>query len=94
MTVTNNKEYEYEKYGFLRKHELKDVITSQMDEYGVYHKEYICEDGAIWYEVMSPVYEKDTVEIKRVQVEVEVKMLRTEYWSSDNAESKFYYEKF
>ena len=39
-------------------------------------------------------YETAEVEIKFVKVKVEVKMLRTEFWNTDNASSKFYFEKF
>lgn len=92
--TTNYDEYTKTKQAFLKKHRLDRVDTSSMDEYGTYHKEYICEDGGIFYEVMSPSYEKATVTVKGVAVEVEVKLFKTEYWNSDNAQSKFYYEKY
>lgn len=97
MTV-DYKEYMENKQEFIRKHGSGDwkVETSPMDEYGRYHKEYIFDDGAIWYEIMSPEWFKQKVEVAHtlVTVEVEVKMFRTEFWNSDNAQSKFYYEKF
>lgn len=94
MTVTDVR-YRYEREMFFRKHNCDfEVQTSQMDEYGMYHKEYIFADGAIWYEVMSPEYVKEEVNIKLCKVTVEVKMFRTEFWSSDDSVSKFYYEKF
>lgn len=97
MTV-NYEEYGNAKHDFIKKHgngEWK-VETSPMDEYGRYHKEYIFDDGAIWYEIMSPEYFKQEVEVAHtmVKVTVEIKMFRTEFWNSDNAQSKFYYEKF
>ncbi len=97
MTV-NYETYTADKQAFIKKHGKGDwkVETSAMDEYGCYHKEYIFDDGAIFYEVMRPEYFKQEVEIATtmVKVEVEVKMLSTEYWSSDDAKSKKYYEKF
>lgn len=93
MTV-NYKQYESEKVAFLKKHSWIDCSTSPMDEYGRYHKEYICEDGSIWYEVMGPEMVSEVVEIKKAQVKVEVKMFRTEFWSSDDSSSKYYYEQF
>ena len=93
MTVTF-KEYESDKKRFFTKHNYNyECETSPMDEYGVYHKVYTFKDGATWYETMMPTYEKTEVEIKKVIVKVEVKMLRTEYWSSE-AGSKYYYEQF
>lgn len=93
-TTTTYKEYLESKTAFFQKHNYDYKLnTSGMDEYGRYYKDYIFEDGATWYEAMTPTYEKETVTIRRVQVEVEVKMLRTEYWSNDHA-SKYYYEKF
>ena len=94
MTVTDVR-YRYERDMFFKKHKNDfEVQTSPMDECGVYHKEYVFTDGAIWYEVMSPEYVKQEVEIKLCKVTVEVKMFRTEFWSSDDSVSKFYYEKF
>ena len=94
MTVTATR-YRYERDMFFKKHKNDfELQTSPMDEYGTYHKEYVFTDGAIWYEVMSPEYVTQEVEVKLCKVTVEIKMFRTEFWSSDNASSKFYYEKF
>lgn len=93
MTVTY-KEYELDKKNFFEKHHYDyRVETSPMDEYGRYSKTYCFEDGATWYEVMSPEYVTTEVEVKKVIVKVEVKMFKTEYWSSEKG-SRFYYEKF
>lgn len=95
MKVVDYKEYSSNKQAFLERHNYEYRIeTSSMNEYGVYHKEYICDDGAIFYEVMGPVYEKVTTEVHKVTITVDVKLFRTEYYSSDDAESKYYYERF
>ena len=95
MTISNYDEYMADKKAFFNKYNNDfEVQTSQMDSYGSYSKTYIFSDNAIWYEVMTPTYEQATVEIKKVMVKVEVKMLRTEYFSTDDAHSKYYYEKF
>lgn len=94
MTV-NYKDYTSEKKAFFNKHHNDfRCETSSMDEYGRYHKTYVFADNAVWYETMGPTYETAEVEIKFVKVTVEVKMFRTEFWSSDNANSKYYFEKF
>lgn len=95
MTV-NYKQYNEEKESFFTKHrKYGDIMcdTSSMDEYGRYQKTYTCADGAVWYEAMCPTYEQVEVEIKMVKITVEVKMLRTEFWSTESG-SKYYYEKF
>ena len=94
MTVSYN-DYVNEKQVFFNKHHNDfRCETSSMDEYGRYYKTYVFADNAIWYETMSPTYEIAEVEIKLVKVQVEVKMLRTEFWNTDDANSKFYFEKF
>lgn len=95
MKIVDYKEYVEIKKQFMEKHDYDyRVETSSMDQYGCYHKEYVFEDGSMFYEVMSPVYEKVTVEVHKVTVAVDVKFLRTEFWNSDDAESNYYYEKF
>ena len=92
--VVSYKQYAEDKKSFFEKHDYNYTLdTSPMDEYGRYTKTYIFEDGKVWYEVMSPTFESTEVEIHLVKVKVEVKMLRTEYWSSESP-SKYYYEKF
>lgn len=92
MTVTY-KEYEADKKKFFEKHGYDyRVDTSQMmDER--YAKTYLFEDGATWYELMCAEYVTEVVELKKVKVQVSVKMFKTEYWSSEEG-SRFYYEKF
>ena len=94
MTVKFN-EYNDDKNNFFKKHDYNfECDTSPMDKYGRYHKEYVFEDGAVWYEAMSPDCIAYEVEVKMVKICETVKMLRTEFWSSDNASSKYYYERF
>ena len=94
MTVSYN-DYVNEKQVFFNEHHNDfRCETSSMDKYGRYYKTYVFADNAIWYETMSPTYEIAEVEIKLVKVQVEVKMLRTEFWNTDDANSKFYFEKF
>lgn len=94
MTVNYNT-YNEEKKAFFKKHHNDfRCDTSSMDEYGRYWKTYTFEDGAQWCEAMSPEYVSQEVEIKMCKVNVEVKMLRTEFWNTDDASSRYYYEKF
>ena len=94
MTV-DYKKYSEDKKAFFKKHKNDfQCETSSMDGYDRYYKVYSFNDGAQWYENMSPTYETAEVVIKMVTVKVEVKMLRIEYYNTDDAISKCYYEKF
>ena len=93
MTVTYN-EYRNDKQKFFKKHKNDfNTYTSPLDEYNRYYKTYTFADGAIWTEVMSTEWETAEVEVKKVKVTVEVKMFRTEYYSTETP-SKYYYEKY
>ena len=95
-------DYSKVKKAFFDKYSKYDwrVETSGLDEYGRYHKEYIFENGKIWYEVMTPVTRTAVGYLKvehteiTIKVEQEVKLLQTEYWNSDNADSYYYYERY
>ena len=94
MTVSYDK-YMEDKKAFLKRHKNDwKVETSGMDEYGRYYKTYICADGANFIEEMYPTYETGEAEIRGVKVKVEVKMMRIEYYSTDNANSNYYYERW
>lgn len=97
MIIVTEKEYWSEKAGFLKEHPIDKIITSSMDEYGNWHKEYICEDGEAWYESYSHVYEKADVEIEikkcKIVQSIGVNLFRTEYWNSVDGFSSVMYEK-
>ena len=97
MNVVTTREYEKKKIDFLHRHDDWKVETSPMNEYGQYHKTYVCTDGAVWYEVNTPVIEnvETEVEVKGVKVTLraDVKLLCTEGWSTDNA-SIYCYESY
>ena len=93
MTV-DYKEYMSDKMAFVSKHNHDYILeTSPMDEYGCYFKTYCFRDGAIWYEKMSPEIVPAIAEAHGVKCKVEVKLFKTEYWSTE-AGSKLYYEQF
>ncbi len=95
MNILTSREYNDRKSTFLCRHSgATDVDTSPMDEGGKYVKIYTCEDGAQLVEVNRPKWEKATVTVKGVTVEVEVKLFESEMWNTDDANSVFTYEKF
>lgn len=94
MKVIDYEGYLKYKLDFLKKHENWTVDTSIMNEYGEYHKIYLCEDGAEMYENVRPVFRTAVCVVHDLRVKVPIKLLETELYSSDNAESVYYYEVF
>lgn len=94
MTI-DYRDYTDEKQEFFKTHHYDyRVYTSGLDEYDCYHKEYVFTDGAIWYELMGAVTESATINVHGLEIKTDVRLYRTEYWSTENAISKFYYEKY
>lgn len=92
MNIVNYIEYDSDKVNFLKGKDFS-VKTTNFDN-GRYYREYICNDGSIFYEVASKVYEKVNVEVKKVNMEILVELFEVEYWTSLNGTSKYYYEKY
>lgn len=93
--MTDYNTYKEMKMAFIKKHHGDFTIhTSSLDEYNRYHKEYVFTDGAIWYEIMSPETVMSSAEVKGVRVQFEAKLFKTEFWSSDDAQSRTYYEAY
>ena len=90
--VATYRDYINRKTKFFQKHgSLYDMETTPLDEYESYTKTYIFEDGATWWEKMTPVIVTEEVEVKRINVNVDIKMLQTEYWDTEKG-SEYYYE--
>lgn len=97
--TTTYRQYRSEKDAFFRKHKHDfQTYTSPLNEYNVYYKDYVFADGAHWYERMGPTFEtaSASVEVNGITVEIkqDIKLFETEYFSSDDANSKKYYEKW
>ena len=91
MTVQYNV-YESEKIAFFKKHDMDYVQhTSELID-GGYHKEYVFEDGAVFYESMMRVEEVQILTAHGITTKVPVVYLRTEYWSSDKSGTNAVYE--
>ena len=88
------KEYEASKKNFFKKHnnDFNTETSPMMND--TYHKEYMFRDGAIWYEVIRPVYEKVEVEVRKVKTQIDIKLCEVEYWNTDNANSMTYCERW
>ena len=92
MNIVRYNEYESDKVAFFKKHKNDYQCETQGSSAEYYRKTYVFADGAIWYEVMQQKYVETEVEIYYCNIKTEVCLFETEYWSSDNAESKYYYE--
>lgn len=98
-----DKNYLKYKYDFIEKHCKHGKVdwhceTSPMDENGQYVKQYIFADGACMTEINRPVYETVNVEVEvkgvKIKTQIDVKLLETECWHTDDAKSIKFYERF
>ena len=94
MNILTTTEYEKKKIEFLQAHKLDEIRTTEIDKDGTYYKNYFCEDGKVWTEVNRPVYKSVEVEVCKIKTTVEVKLLETEGWNTDDAGSIYCYEKY
>ena len=91
MTV-NYETYENEKLAFFRKHEMDYVQNTSEMSAGMYHKEYVFSDGAIFYESMMKVEEEQIIEAHEIKTKVTVSYMKTEYWTNENCGTNTVYE--
>lgn len=87
-------EYMNAKTEFLKKHGRAYTVSTTPMENDCWGKTYVLNDGAMWYESYSPVYEEIESEVHYVKVHTSVKLLRTEFWNTDNSKTYRYYERY
>ena len=97
MATVSMNTYWSDRASFFRFHNYDfETFTSPMDQYGCWYKNYTFKDGAMWSELYSPVTEEVTTvgEAHGIEVKLtkEVKFLKTEYYNTDNATSRYCYE--
>jgi len=92
MNWVKYNEYNDIKTKFFNKHnhDYKKIESGTSAEY--YRKTYAFKDGAVWYEVMTKEEVPAEAEAYGIKVPVLCELLRTEFWSSENADSCFYFE--
>ena len=92
MRVVTYNEYNEEKQKFFRKHKNNFTETTKGNSAEYYSHVYAFADGAVWNEVMTREQCQEEVTIHYCKVKVDVDLFRTEFWSTDDADSKYYYE--
>lgn len=88
------KEYQKDLQEFCQRHNQKAecrVYTSPMEN-DSYHKEYCYSDGATFYEINDIVYDEAKITMHGLEIKVPIAFYRTEYFSTDNGKSKFFYK--
>src|SRR5574344_38303 len=97
--IVDQNEYEHEKNRFFKITHNCDFTTSTVGSSAEYYaKTYAFEDGAVWYEVNRKTFDEQEVEINikciksTVKRKIITELMEVEYWSSDDADSKKYYE--
>lgn len=92
ITVTFS-EYIKEQMEFANRHVENGFCRVHTKTYGEgFRKEFQLQDGARWYEITMPVTEEISAETHGIAVKANVKLWRTQYWSSENEEIKCFYE--
>lgn len=93
-TTVTVREYLKEQAEFINKHSVNgscEVHTKHL-ECGGYSRKAQWQDGAFWIETTMPVIETKTIEAHGIVVKANVKLWRTEYWSSESTDVKCFYE--
>ena len=88
------REYDKKYTDFCLKHNAKaecKVFTSPMVD-NRYHKEICWDDGAMWCEITELVTESVNIQVHGINVDVDVQLWKTEYWSTES-KSEYYYSK-
>lgn len=93
MKIVSMKEYYEAVSKFVNKHEVAKVETSPMTN-NQWYKDYLCDDGATGKEINRVVYEQVEVEVKGLKVKVEIKLLETEWFDTDNGTSIYMYQAY
>ncbi|MBO7715933.1 MAG: hypothetical protein J6S85_20380 [Methanobrevibacter sp.] len=93
MKILSMKEYYEELSKFVNKHEVSRIVTSPFTN-NEWYKDYLCEDGAVGKEINRVVYEQVEVEVKGLVCKVEVKLLETEWFDTDNGTSIYMYQRY
>ena len=93
MKIVSMSDYYKTVQEFVSKHQVNKVETSELVN-GQWHKNYLCEDGSAGTEVNRTVYETVEVEVKGLKIKVEVKLLETEWFDTDNSHSVYMYQKY
>lgn len=93
--TTTYAEFDKEYTAFAIKHNRKaerKEYTNMTD--GIIRKVICWSDGATWYEVTETEYSEEAeVEVHGVKVKVNVPLRKTEYWSTEDSKSKYFYTK-
>lgn len=96
MRTVKYDEYMNDLQAFIKRHSKKydwKVWTSPLKD-DTYRKTYTFEDGSQFIEVNELGYaEVVDIEVHGIKTSVPVELIRHEYWSTDDAVSKYWFER-
>ena len=90
MHETTIAEYNERKKKFFANHACENVKETRFGNM----KYFNMEDGATWYEFNSAVDKEILGEVHGVPYRFVVSLYKTEYWSTDDGNSRVVYDKF
>lgn len=94
MNIVTYDEYNSDKIAFFKRHDNDFELQTEGTSAEYYRKTYSFSDEAVWYEVSRKVYIPIEQKVRLVDVKIDVELLETEYYNSQESESKYYYEKW
>lgn len=92
MNIVDEHQYDEYKRRFFSKHNNDFQCETEGSSAEYYHKTYVFADGATRYEVMQKKTVVAQAHYLNVEFPAEVEVMETEFWSSDDSESKYWYQ--
>ena len=90
--IVSEQDYNDAKRMFFRLHDNDFECETQGSSAEYYRKTYVFKDKAIWYEVMMRETTIETIEYKKCKVPVQIDVMKTEYWNSNDSTSCVWYQ--
>lgn len=93
--MSSYEEYTKQKRDFFIKHTCDTDNVEEWNnpsDHGTLMKRFVFGDGACWFECSDRVFETGTVHLHGYEIHRKVEFFRTEFWSTDNSRSQYYYE--
>lgn len=95
MKTVTFAEFDKEYTAFAIKHNRKAERREYTDLVDGLIRKMVCwSDGATWWEITETNYSEEVeIEVHGIKVTVNVPLRKTEYWSTEDSESKYFYER-
>lgn len=90
MTEVTERIFKEEAKLFFDKHGNDYEERNSCEDTDEFYRIFFFKDGSCWCEKYTDVYEKGNTEIHGIKIEVDVKLQKVEYWSTESKIKYFY----